>query len=76
MMAVFSTALPLTLFAEAVKKIGANNSAIISTVSPVFTLVVAFIVLNENVALLKQILCAAIQYYCYLLLKHKVNKLA
>ena len=48
MMAVFSTALPLTLFAEAVKKIGANNSAIISTVSPVFTLVVAFIVLNEK----------------------------
>ena len=48
MMAVFSTALPLTLFAEAIKKIGANNSAIISTVSPVFTLVVAFIVLNEK----------------------------
>ena len=48
MMAVFSTALPLTLFAEAVKKIGANNSAIISTVSPVFTLAVAFIVLNEK----------------------------
>ena len=48
MMAVFSTALPLTLLAEAIKKIGVNNAAIISTVSPVFTLAVAFIFLNEK----------------------------
>ena len=42
MMAVFSKK------AEAIKKIGVNNAAIISTVSPVFTLAVAFIFLNEK----------------------------
>ncbi len=71
MMAIFSTALPLTLFAEAVKKIGANNSAIISTVSPVFTLVIAFIVLNEKYSLWQLVGAAIIIISIYYLSQNK-----
>jgi drug/metabolite transporter (DMT)-like permease len=48
LMSIFSTALPLTLFAEAIKRIGANHSAIVSTIGPVFTLVASFIILQES----------------------------
>lgn len=47
-MAVFATALPLTLFAEAVKHMGGSDSAVMSSIGPVFTMVVSYFALDEH----------------------------
>ena len=47
LMALFTTALPLTLLAEAIKRIGSNYASLVSCISPVLTMFTAYIVLGE-----------------------------
>jgi drug/metabolite transporter (DMT)-like permease len=49
-MAVFCTVLPTWMMSEGVRRIGANQSAMISSVGPVSTIAIAAIVLSEPVS--------------------------
>ncbi len=49
LMAIFSTALPSLLFAEGMRRIGANHAAMINTIGPVATIFLAYIYLDEPV---------------------------
>lgn len=48
-MAVFSTALPLWLIAEGLKRIGANQAALVACIGPISTIALARIFLDEPV---------------------------
>ena len=48
-MAIFCTVLPIWLNSQAVKRIGASRSAIVTSTGPVFTLLLAWIFLGESV---------------------------
>jgi drug/metabolite transporter (DMT)-like permease len=48
-MAIFSTVLPTWLVAEAVRRIGANRSALIGSLGPVFTIALGALILAEPV---------------------------
>lgn len=50
-MAVFSTFVPLLIFAEAIKRIGGNESAIVSAVGPFITIIFAYFLLGETMEL-------------------------
>ena len=54
-LAVASTALPITLFLVGIRHVGAGRAAIISTIEPVVTVVSAAVVLGERVGLLQGI---------------------
>ena len=63
---IFSTIIPFLCFAESIKKIGANQSAIISALSPFATVIFAYVLINETMTM-QQILggciiVAAISY--------------
>jgi len=45
--AIFSTFLPIILIAESIRRIGSSRSALISAFSPFFTIILAFLLLNE-----------------------------
>jgi drug/metabolite transporter (DMT)-like permease len=49
-MAIFATVIPSYLISIAIKRIGPDNSAIVSSVGPVATIFLAFIVLGESVS--------------------------
>ena len=49
-MAVFCTVLPTWMMSEGIRRIGANHSAMISSVGPVSTIAIAAIVLSEPVS--------------------------
>ncbi len=49
-MAIFSTALPIWLHAQAIKRLGASRAAIIATMGPVFTMLLAWLWLGEPVS--------------------------
>jgi drug/metabolite transporter (DMT)-like permease len=50
-MAIFSTVIPGYMVSWSIKKIGASNSAIIASVGPVSTIVLAYFFLDENFTL-------------------------
>ncbi len=50
MMAFFSTFLPSFLISEGLRQIGSNNTAIISSIGPVSTIVLAYIFLGETLS--------------------------
>ena len=54
-LAVASTALPITLFLVGIRHVGAGRAAIISTIEPVVTVVSAAVVLGERVGVLQGI---------------------
>jgi drug/metabolite transporter (DMT)-like permease len=51
MMAIFSTVLPSFLMNAGIQRIGAGSSAIISSAGPIGTLILAFIILDEALAM-------------------------
>ncbi len=50
---VVSTVLPIFTYLSGIKLIGASRAAVISTFEPAFTIVLAFIILGENLTLLQ-----------------------
>jgi drug/metabolite transporter (DMT)-like permease len=48
-MAVVSTVLPTWMMAEGIGRIGANRASIVSSIGPVSTIVLAFLVLGEAI---------------------------
>ena len=48
-MAICSTVLPTFLIAEAIKRIGANQTSLIGSLGPVFTIALGFWILGEPV---------------------------
>ena len=49
-MAVFSTVLPLWLIAEGLRRIGANQAALVSCIGPIATIVLAYLFLDEPIS--------------------------
>ncbi|MBY0432874.1 MAG: DMT family transporter [Cyclobacteriaceae bacterium] len=49
LMAIFSTVIPSYLVTASINRIGANNAAIVGSVGPVSTILLAYIFLNESV---------------------------
>jgi drug/metabolite transporter (DMT)-like permease len=49
-MGIFSTALPTFMLAEGIKRLGSSNTAILNSVGPVFTIVLATFVLGETIS--------------------------
>ena len=49
LMALFSTVMPLILIAEGVKRMGASSASIISTLGPVMTISLAYLLLDETI---------------------------
>jgi len=52
-MAMFCTVLPLWMMAEGIRRIGANQSSLLSSIGPVATIVLAAILLDEPVSLVQ-----------------------
>ncbi len=48
LMAIFATVLPSYMVAEGIKRIGSGNSAIVSSIGPVSTLILAYFMLGET----------------------------
>ena len=55
LMAVFSTVIPTYLVAAGIKRIGSGNAAIVSSVGPVSTIIMAYFFLQESVSTLQLI---------------------
>lgn len=53
LIAIFATVVPTFLIVEGVRKIGANNAAIITSIGPISTIVLAYIFLNERLGWLQ-----------------------
>ena len=56
-MAIFSTVLPLWMMAEGIRRIGANQSSLLSSIGPVATIVLAAILLDEPISIVQ--ICGA-----------------
>jgi len=54
-MALFSTVIPAFLLASAIHRIGASQTAIVGALGPVITIVVAALVLNEEVSVMQML---------------------
>jgi drug/metabolite transporter (DMT)-like permease len=52
-MALFVTVLPTFLLAEGIGRVGSGNTSIIASIGPIFTIVLASVVLDEQVGLLQ-----------------------
>jgi drug/metabolite transporter (DMT)-like permease len=50
-MSVFSTVLPIWLYTEATRRLGASTTAMIGSLGPIFTLMLAYAFLEESVSL-------------------------
>ena len=50
-MAVFSTVVPMIMFTEGIKRIGAARASLVSTVGPPWTVALAAVVLGETFTL-------------------------
>jgi len=58
-LAVFSTAAPVWMMAEALKRIGANDASMIGSIGPVITIFLGALLLDETISVL-QLLGAAL----------------
>ena len=47
-MAIFSTVLPSFLVSEGIRRVGSNNAAVIGSIGPISTIVLAYIFLGES----------------------------
>jgi drug/metabolite transporter (DMT)-like permease len=54
-MGTISTVLPVLLVAEALRRMGANQVALISTIGPIATLVLAAVILGERISALQMV---------------------
>ena len=54
-MAIISTVIPSYLVVEGIKRIGADNAAIVGSIGPVSTIVMAYFFLDEQVYFLQLI---------------------
>ncbi len=61
-MAIFSTVLPIWLFSEAIRRLGPGPTAIIGSLGPVITMLLAWQLLGESLGVL-QLLGAALVVY-------------
>ena len=61
-MAVFSTVLPLWLMAEALRRIGANQAALVACIGPISTFVLARIFLDEPIGIQRAAKLRGIQH--------------
>lgn len=52
-MAVFVTVLPTFLLAEGIRRIGSGNASILASIGPIFTIILASLVLNEYIGWLQ-----------------------
>ena len=52
-LSIFSTVIPVFLISEGIRRLGASNTAIIASVGPVATIVLAFIFLHEPITLIQ-----------------------
>jgi drug/metabolite transporter (DMT)-like permease len=52
-MAIFSTVLPLWMMAEGIRRIGANQSSLLSSIGPVATIVLAAVLLDEPISMVQ-----------------------
>jgi drug/metabolite transporter (DMT)-like permease len=52
-MALFVTVLPTFMLAEGIKRVGSGNTSIIASIGPIFTIVLATVVLDEQIGLLQ-----------------------
>lgn len=52
-MAVFVTVLPSFLLAEGIKRIGSGNASLLASIGPIFTIVLASVVLGEHIGFLQ-----------------------
>jgi drug/metabolite transporter (DMT)-like permease len=52
-MAVFVTVLPSFMLAEGIRRIGSGNASILASIGPIFTIVLASVVLNEYIGILQ-----------------------
>ncbi len=52
-LSIFSTVLPLWLMAEGLKRIGANQAALVACIGPIFTIALAYLFLDEPIALVQ-----------------------
>jgi drug/metabolite transporter (DMT)-like permease len=53
LMAVLSTVIPSYLVVEGIKRIGSDNAAIVGSIGPVSTIVMAYLILNESVGVMQ-----------------------
>jgi len=70
-MAVFSTVIPSYLIAVAIKRIGSGNSAIVNSVGPVSTILLAYIFLGESVSVWQLIGTALILAGVFIIARQK-----
>ena len=55
MLSVFASVIAFVLFAWAVRKVGVSRTNVFVNLIPVFTAILAWLILNENITLLKWI---------------------
>lgn len=60
LMAIFSTVIPSYLVTEGIKRIGSGNAAIVGSIGPVSTIIMAYFVLSESISFLQLIGTACI----------------
>jgi drug/metabolite transporter (DMT)-like permease len=71
LMAVFATVLPSYLVAEGIKRIGSGNTAIVGSVGPVATLIMAYFLLGESFSMAQLVGTAMILIGVYIIGKFK-----
>ncbi len=74
LMAVFATVLPSYLVAEGIKRIGSGNTSIVSSVGPVATLVMAYVVLGESLSMAQIVGTAMILIGVYIIGKFRPDE--
>lgn len=50
-LAILGTVIPTIMFTEAIRLIGSGNTAIVTTIGPIFTIILAYIILGESLNL-------------------------
>ena len=72
-MAIFSTVLPLFLLSYAIRRLGSSNTSLIGSAGPVFTIAMAYMLLNEAITT-QQIFGTALVLAGVLMISLKANK--
>jgi len=53
LMGIFSTVIPSFMIAEGIRRVGANNGAIIGSIGPISTIILAYFFLGERLSLVQ-----------------------
>ncbi|MGL5004619.1 MAG: DMT family transporter, partial [Casimicrobium sp.] len=70
-LAIFSTAAPVWMMAEALKRLGANDASMIGSVGPIVTIGLGVVFLGESVSLLQLIGAALVLFGIFLISKKR-----